>query len=229
MREGRYTRAVNSLIAQCQTYKKASALNPRVIIAILEIGELYYATNPLDSAEFYMKEYLSINPYSARGFDMKASIRLKHNELNKALEAKIASLQLRGSHITANDFLELSRLFQTAGYDHYYESMVALEDGIRNFENSFELIAEKISILAQNHEYTSAHRAIYTVLDQFAHKESWLVRKAELYIAEGDTTAAKVYLDRAKKSVYELPDQHPATPEIRSTREKINRLLKSLK
>jgi len=217
LRRGRAQQDAALWLEAIKDYQQAYALDNNAHEALYWLGYAYFHSGNLDPALSYAHRYLAAAPVSPLGHALLARIYAKKSMAMKSLKHFDNAISL---DTTPPPDLYLERAKMLALHLPSEQKLIAqgLSSGIERHGNLVVFVKMLIELHEQQRNYMTALSWVDQLPKALSSSPNWLIRKAELYHANGQLDQAKTTYQHTLKALSAMPQHKQNLPFYRSLR-----------
>lgn len=181
------------------------------------------ATSGLESIE----TFLAKEPDHLKGVYTRAQLLEQSGDLSEAIN-DFGFVIDRAKSPRPQDFIQLSELYLKRNPRDVEKAVEVLDRGRKKLGNIISLEMRLLKLHKEQKNFEEAHAVVDRMMAPLSRKERLLVEKAELFLLQGEKTAAVQTLNEAEHAISALPPRFQNIGAISKLKTRITELKKQL-
>lgn len=212
---GTYMEAVTDL-------QKALTLDETLEVVYIHLSQAYLQKEVADSALLHINHYLVSDPQNPTALMTKGDAyqQLGNSELAAVTYEK--AIVLKGDKAKVQDYISWAN---ATAETNPQLALQCLEQGMQKFGPLITLQELALQFEIKNALYENAIQRIDKIMQPLQRKETWLVRKAEVFELSQQPQAAKATYHEAQKAIQQLKPRLQNTDVVKALSKKIEESL----
>ncbi len=185
-------------------YAEAEKITPSLDVIFLSRGRALYEFTKFNEALGPLNTFLSRQPGHVSARWVRGQVYARLNQREDAEEDFRQAIE-SGSETSPDQFIERSQNLGQAGYNE--KALIVIKEGIKRLGPLITLEMEALELELSLKDHGAAHQRIDVLLENAERKETYLVRKAEIFDQMNDKRQSQEWYTKALKAIAELPER----------------------
>lgn len=212
---GTYMEAVSDL-------QKALTIDETLEIVYIHLSQAYLQKEVADSALLHIDHYLASDPQNPTALMTKGDAYQQLGNPDLAAVTYEEAIVLKGDKAKVQDYVSWAN---ATAQINPQSAIQCLEKGMQQFGLLITLQELALQLEIKNALYDNAIKRINAIMKPLQRKETWLVRKAEVYEQSQQPQAAKATYREAQKAIQQLKPRLQNTDVVKALSKKIEESL----
>jgi len=185
-------------------YHKCISIDSSLVSTYLDLADIHTIQNQTDSSFYYLETFKKWKEPVPKYFEIESRLFAKISDWEKAIDSQKKSIALKTEHLRPEDITVLSDLFLSKDPIDYDGAINSIEMGIEKKGNLISLREERLNLLIEAKYYNEALLELDSLIEEFARKEKWLIKKGEVYYEAKRISESKETFLTALKTIESL-------------------------
>lgn len=189
---------------------QALSIDPDLEVSHLHLARVYLQQNLLKFSIQHINHYIDKSPANPFAYQTRAAIFQKSGNYVSAVSDLRETIRLKNDRaIRPDDYLILAENILKVDPQNYQDATNVIQDGLKRLGQLISLQSYLLDLLLEQQNCTAALQLVDKIMEPFARKHKWLLKKAEILEMDGQLQRATYVKTRAKGLNTPLPSTAP--------------------